>query len=64
LIENLNQLDADIIFIKNIDNIIIHKRKRHCIKALTGILLELQQRYFFIYVQLIQMNLLAMVSEN
>ncbi|MDG2433633.1 DUF4301 family protein [Flavobacterium sp.] len=48
LIENLNQLDADVIFIKNIDNIIIHKKEIIALykKALAGILLELQQKVF------------------
>jgi hypothetical protein len=48
LIENLNQLDSDIVFIKNIDNvafnhfedIIFHK------KALGGVLLQLQKEIF------------------
>jgi hypothetical protein len=44
LIDNLNHLDADIIFIKNIDNVIQnHIEKSHCIKKhLAGILIELQ----------------------
>jgi nicotinamide riboside kinase len=48
LIENLNKLDSDIIFIKNIDNVIqnhieiIAKYK----KALAGILIELQEQIF------------------
>jgi nicotinamide riboside kinase len=48
LIENLNQLDADIVFIKNIDNVIqnnIEKTARYK-KALAGILMELQQQVF------------------
>jgi nicotinamide riboside kinase len=48
LIENLNELDADIIFIKNIDNVIqnhiefisLHK------KGLAGVLVEMQRRIF------------------
>lgn len=48
LIENLNQLDADIIFIKNIDNVILHNNDTIALykKALAGILLELQQQIF------------------
>lgn len=48
LIENLNQLDADIIFIKNIDNVILHNNEKIALykKALAGVLLELQQRIF------------------
>ncbi len=48
LIENLNQLFADVIFIKNIDNVI--QNHIHIIslykKALAGILLEFQDRIF------------------
>lgn len=48
LIGNLNQLDADIIFIKNIDNVILHNNETIALykKALAGILLELQQQIF------------------
>ncbi|MFA9187003.1 DUF4301 family protein [Flavobacterium sp. FBOR7N2.3] len=48
LIENLNQLDADIIFVKNIDNVILHNNDTIALykKALAGILLELQQEIF------------------
>ena len=48
LIENLNKLDADIVFIKNIDNVIqnnIEKTARYK-KALAGILIESQQQLF------------------
>ena len=48
LLENLNQLDSDIIFIKNIDNVIqnnIEKTAKYK-KALAGILIELQQHIF------------------
>ena len=48
LIENLNNLDADIVFIKNIDNVIqnnIEKTARYK-KALAGILIELQRQIF------------------
>ena len=48
LIENLNALDADIIFIKNIDNVIYGNNEQIALykKALAGILIELQQRLF------------------
>ena len=48
LIENLNNLDADIIFIKNIDNVIQNNSKKITLykKALAGILIELQQQIF------------------
>ncbi|OYX83213.1 MAG: hypothetical protein B7Y83_12210 [Flavobacteriales bacterium 32-34-25] len=48
LIGNLNRLDADIIFVKNIDNVILHNNDTIALykKALAGILLELQQQIF------------------
>ncbi|MFV8268703.1 DUF4301 family protein [Flavobacterium sp. GT2N3] len=48
LIENLNSLDADIIFIKNIDNILQNNIQKIALykKALVGILIELQQQVF------------------
>ena len=48
LIENLNQLDSDIIFIKNIDNITQNKIKKNALykKALGGILIALQEQIF------------------
>jgi nicotinamide riboside kinase len=48
LIENLNNLDADIIFIKNIDNVIQNHSQKIALykKALAGILIELQQQIF------------------
>ena len=48
LIGNLNQLDADIIFIKNIDNVIQDHIQKIALykKALAGILMEVQQQVF------------------
>ncbi len=49
LIENLNDIDADIIFIKNIDNVVPDRIKDDTItfkKALAGILLETQEQVF------------------
>lgn len=48
LIENLNNLDADIVFIKNIDNVIQNHAESIALykKALAGILIELQQQIF------------------
>ncbi len=49
LIENLNDLDADIIFIKNIDNIVPDHLKKPTIdykKALAGVLLKNQEKLF------------------
>lgn len=49
LIENLNEVDADIVFIKNIDNITTDARRGDTVrykKALAGLLLDLQERAF------------------
>ena len=49
LIENLNDIDADIIFVKNIDNVTTDERRGDSIKykkALAGLLLELQEQAF------------------
>ncbi len=49
LIENLNQQDADIIFVKNIDNVVPDKRKKDTVlfkQVLAGILIEEQRRVF------------------
>lgn len=49
LIENLNDLDADIVFIKNIDNVVPDRLKRDTVtykKLLAGVLVTLQQQAF------------------
>lgn len=49
LIHNLEELDADIIFIKNIDNVIPDRAKNDTVrykKILAGILLDVQQKVF------------------
>src|SRR5690606_20468387 len=49
LLENLNQIDTDIIFIKNIDNVAVEKNLPVIStykKALAGILLEVQTEAF------------------
>ena len=49
LIENLNDIDADIVFIKNIDNVTTDSRRgdtNRCKKMLAGLLIELQERSF------------------
>lgn len=49
LIENLNDLDADIIFIKNIDNVVPDKMKEPTViykKVIAGLLIQLQQKSF------------------
>ncbi|MEG0807528.1 MAG: DUF4301 family protein [Alistipes sp.] len=49
LIENLNEIEADVVFIKNIDNVTTDARRGDTIrykKILAGILLDLQSRTF------------------
>jgi len=48
LIGNLNDLDGDVIFVKNIDNVIQNHKEINALykKTLAGILLELQQKVF------------------
>ncbi|MGY0391512.1 DUF4301 family protein [Bizionia sp. KMM 8389] len=49
LIENLNDLDADIVFIKNIDNVVVYKYKDQVAEnkqILAGILTKIQQQAF------------------
>ena len=49
LIENLNDLDADIIFIKNVDNVVPDKLKKPTIeykKAIAGVLLNFREKIF------------------
>ncbi|WP_369766089.1 DUF4301 family protein [Flavobacterium sp. WC2429] len=57
LIKNLNELDADIVFIKNIDNVtqINHDKISLYKKALAGILIDLQQK-IFLYLNAIDTN--------
>lgn len=55
LLKNLNTLDADIVFVKNIDNVVVYKYKEEIAtykKVLAGILLELQSKTFE-YLQLL-----------
>jgi nicotinamide riboside kinase len=54
LIENLNNLNADIVFIKNIDNVIQNNNEKVALykKALAGIVLEYQQQVF-VYLNLL-----------
>lgn len=49
LIENLNDLNADIIFIKNIDNVVTYKYKNEVAKykkVLAGVLLKMQEQVY------------------
>jgi len=56
LIENLNEIDADVIFIKNIDNVVPDKLKQPTVrykKIIGGKLVEIQQKCFS-YLKLIE----------
>lgn len=56
LIKNLNQIDADIVFIKNIDNVVVNKYLDEVTrykKALAGLLLN-RQRQAFIYAKVLE----------
>lgn len=49
LIENLNDIDADLIFIKNIDNVAVESMRADTVKykkVLAGILIDIQQQIF------------------
>lgn len=49
LLENLNDLEADVVFIKNIDNVVVFKYENEVAsfkKMLVGLLLEVQQQTF------------------
>lgn len=51
LIENLNEMDADIVFIKNIDNVVPDRLKKDTVRykqILAGVLVEEQKRVFAI----------------
>jgi hypothetical protein len=55
LLENLNDLDADLIFVKNIDNVVPDRLKDETIrykKALAGLLLD-RQEHIFAYLRLL-----------
>lgn len=63
LLENLNDLEADLIFIKNIDNVVVFKYEKEVAaykKMLAGILLESQDELF----KYIQMLKSENVSDN
>ncbi len=61
LLNNLNQLDADVIFIKNIDNIVVSKYEREVAeskKMLGGLLMKLQEQAF-VYLEKLEENNLS-----
>jgi hypothetical protein len=65
LIENLNDLNADIIFIKNIDNVVPDRLKKPTIdykKALAGVLLKTQETLFFYQKELNEKHHVALDS--
>lgn len=65
LIENLNDINADIIFIKNIDNVVPDRLKKPTIdykKALAGVLLKTQEKLFFYQKELNEKHPVALDS--
>jgi hypothetical protein len=65
LIENLNDIHADIIFIKNIDNVVPDRLKKPTIdykKALAGVLLKTQEKLFFYQKELNEKHPVALDS--
>jgi hypothetical protein len=57
LLDNLNDLDADVIFIKNIDNVVPDRLKNETVtykKVLGGMLLQLQSKIFGYMIQMEQ----------
>lgn len=65
LIENLNDLNADVVFIKNIDNVVPDHLKKPTIdykKALAGILLKYQEKLFFYQKELNEKHPVALDS--
>jgi len=54
LLHNLSQLDADLVFVKNIDNVIQNRLEEIALykKALAGYLLQLQEKIFLILQQI------------
>ncbi len=65
LIENLNQIDADIIFIKNIDNVVHGRLKQETIrykKILAGLLLAVQEKIFS-YLRKLDKNTVGLTEE-
>ena len=65
LLDNLNQLDADIVFIKNIDNVIQGKIEIIALykKALAGLLINLQNEIFS-YLNQIELNTIKETEIN
>lgn len=66
LLENLNEIDADIIYIKNIDNVVPDRLKEETIsykKAIAGLLLEIQHQCF-IYLHQLENNVTQKILEE
>ncbi len=58
LIENLNDIQSDIIFIKNIDNVVVYKYEEEVAKykkLLAGVLIDIQEKAFY-YSKLLNEN--------
>ena len=67
LIENLNDIDADVVFVKNIDNVVPDRLKADTVrykKLLAGVLVTLQQKAFAYLRQLEQGNCTRVALEE
>ncbi|MDT0295253.1 DUF4301 family protein [Mesonia ostreae] len=67
LIENLNQVEADVVFIKNIDNVCVHEYLNEIVeykKVLGGILLEIQEQVFQVLKKIDAENPEALTEAN
>ncbi len=66
LIENLNDIEADIIFVKNIDNVVPEKLKRDTViykKALAGILINKRNQVFDYIKRLLKNPEISLINE-
>lgn len=67
LIENLNKIDADIVFIKNIDNVVVEKDLALVSKykkVLAGILIDIQKEIFSLLKELNQQENLQKIKQK
>ncbi len=66
LIENLNDIEADIVFVKNIDNVVPEKLKRDTVvykKALAGILINKRNQVFDYIKRLLKNPEISLINE-
>lgn len=65
LLHNLNNIDSDIVFVKNIDNVLHHTSNEliEYKKVLAGILIEIQEKIFYYLHELEKNNLIEIQNE-